>query len=118
MGILSWNTSGIGRKRFKKQVKGLLKNDKSTIILIETGVNRNKAEQIVKSIIISYFIEISVEGFCGRIWLLWTYNALFTKPIDSFTIKSLTNLNIYLGRNICLWLSIPEPPKTHPDTNI
>lgn len=74
--ILSWNM-GVGCGGFKAQLKDMKMHNLDIIILMETKLNSSRTQQLIHSLHISNFIEISPRGFSGGLWLLQTNKDTF-----------------------------------------
>lgn len=70
MKILTWNIRGAGRKGFVHQVCKLIKNyHLDILVLLETKVNLEKSNLIIKRFNYPYFVEI-FHGLLGGLWVI------------------------------------------------
>lgn len=63
MNFLNWNIKSVGQEGFQTQVEDLTNmHNHDIIILMDTTVNTNRAQQIIQSLDIPKYVEISLEG--------------------------------------------------------
>lgn len=64
MKILSWNECGAGRKRFYLQLKAIINYcNRDILYLVETKVQSERAQKIIKSFNYSNFVEIPPKDY-------------------------------------------------------
>lgn len=101
MKIISWNISGAVGTDFRRAFRNLcLSYQPNFIILYETKVSRERANNIISSLGFSSFIKVDALGFSGGIWVLWNPNNIIVEPIGTafhkIHFKVQDNNNIFI----------------------
>ncbi|XP_061370915.1 uncharacterized protein LOC133313539 [Gastrolobium bilobum] len=72
MNLCSWNCRGVGKKSFPALIKDIKYRLKIKVLaLLETRIQGDKGDVIVKKLGFSKFFKQEVVGFMGGIWILW-----------------------------------------------
>ena len=72
MKIVCWDIQGGKKSQLRLEVGLINRTIKAdTLTLLETLVNNQNADSIIRNLGFSHYDMIPIENHCGRMWCLW-----------------------------------------------